>query len=157
MFTDTSSGISIMEIRSKAKKLKLKYGLDAVFIDHIGLLTPSNPKASRNEQIGEITRQAKIMAKELDVAVILLSQLNRGTEGRSEKRPQLGDLRESGNIEQDADLVMGVYRDEYYNPSTDSKDTMEVIVLKQRDGKTGSVPLEYKAQYQLVQEKWGRK
>ena len=152
MFTDCTSDITITEIKAKCKKLKLKYGLDVVVIDHIGLLTPTNPSASRTEQIGEITRQAKILAKELDVAVILISQLNRGVESRNNKRPMMSDLRESGNIEQDADLIMAVYRDEYYNKETVDKGVMEILVLKQRDGETGTIRMAYKSEYQLIGE-----
>jgi replicative DNA helicase len=143
LWVDTSSNQSIYDIKAKCKKMKLRYGLDCIIVDHIGLLS-SNKKMNeenRNLLIGEITRQAKIMAKDLDVNVILLSQLSRAVEQRTNKRPIMSDLRESGNIEQDADLVLFVYRDEYYNTDTEFKNTMELIIGKQRNGKTGVLKL----------------
>lgn len=143
LWVDTSSSQSIYEIKSKCKKMKLRYGLDCVIVDHIGLLSSGKKmnQENRNLIIGEITRQAKIMAKALDVNVILLSQLSRAVEQRADKRPIMSDLRESGNIEQDADLIMFVYRDEYYNADTEFKNTMELIIGKQRNGKTGGLKL----------------
>ena len=143
LWVDTSSGQSIYDIKSKCKKMKLRHGLDCVIVDHIGLLEGSKKinQENRNLIIGEITRQAKIMAKDLDVNVILLSQLSRFVEQRADKRPIMSDLRESGNIEQDADLIMFVYRDEYYHDETEEKNIMEVIIAKQRNGKTGSLKL----------------
>lgn len=143
LWVDTSSSQSIYDIKSKCKKMKLKHGLDCVIVDHIGLLKGSKNISNENRTIliGEITRQAKIMAKDLDVNVILLSQLSREVEKRTDKRPIMSDLRESGNIEQDADLILFVYRDEYYNPDTEYKNTMELIIGKQRNGKTGGLKL----------------
>lgn len=150
MFTDCTAGLSILEIKSKAKKIKIRYGLDVIIIDHIGLLTP--PKGLNNKvlEIAEITRQAKIMAKELDVAVILLSQLNRGVEARNDKKPILSDLRDSGAIEQDSDIVIGVYRDEYYKPNTEDKNILQAIILKNRDGKVGTIKLYYDSDKQFI-------
>jgi replicative DNA helicase len=143
LWVDTSSTQTIYDIKSKCKKMKLRHGLDCVIVDHIGLLEGSKniSQENRNLLIGEITRQAKIIAKELDVNVILLSQLSRKVEERADKRPMMSDLRESGNIEQDADLILFVYRDEYYNPDTENKNIMELIVAKQRNGKTGKLDL----------------
>ncbi|HID0769532.1 TPA: replicative DNA helicase [Clostridium botulinum] len=152
VFTDTSSCLTMLEIKSKCKKIKIKYGLDVVIIDHIGLIEPSNKNESKNNQISEITRQAKIIAKDLDVAVICLSQLSRAPETRTDKRPILSDLRDSGSIEQDADLIMFVYRDEYYDNETEDKGIMEVIIGKQRNGKTGTLRYAYKPEYQLIAE-----
>ncbi|MCM0648672.1 replicative DNA helicase [Clostridium swellfunianum] len=153
MFTDTTAGITMTEIKAKCKKLKLKYGLDVVIIDHLTLITPTNTKESRVNQVGEITRQAKIMAKDLDVAVIMLSQLSRAVEQRADKIPIMSDLRESGTIEQDADLIILLFRDEYYNPDTEKKGIIEAIIAKQRDGRTGTLQFAYKPEYQLITEK----
>lgn len=152
MFTDTTPGITMAEIRAKCKKIKLKYGLDVVVIDHLGLITPTT-KESRVQQVSEITRQGKILAKDLDVAVIMLSQLSRACEARNDKRPMLSDLRESGSIEQDADLVMFMYRDEYYNKEGEKKGILECILAKQRDGRTGTLEFSYMAEYQRITEK----
>lgn len=152
MFTDTTPGITMAEIKAKCKKLKLKYGLDIVIIDHLGLITPSSNE-NRVQQVSEITRQAKIIAKDLDVNMILLSQLSRACEQRNDKRPLLSDLRESGSIEQDADLVMFMYRDEYYNKESEKKSILECIIAKQRDGKTGTLEFGYMAEYQRIAEK----
>lgn len=153
MFTDTTPGIMMTEIRAKCKKIKIKYGLDVVIIDHLGLLTPTNAKESRVQQVSEITRQGKILAKDLDVVVIMLSQLSRACEQRNDKRPMLSDLRESGSIEQDADLVMFMYRDEYYNKESEKKGILECIIAKQRDGRTGTLEFSYMAEYQRITEK----
>ncbi|QDY23209.1 replicative DNA helicase (plasmid) [Clostridium botulinum] len=152
VFTDTSSCLTMIEIKSRCKKIKIKYDLDVVIIDHLGLVEPTNKNDSKNNQIAEITRQAKIIAKDLDVAVILLSQLSREVEKRVDKRPILSDLRDSGAIEQDADLIMFVYRDEYYDNETEDKGIMEVIIGKQRNGKTGTLKYAYKPEYQLIAE-----
>lgn len=143
MWIDTTSSQTIYEIRNKCRQMKFKEGLDVIIIDHIGLLNipKEMSKESRTLQIGDITRQAKIIAKELDVNVILLSQLSRGVEQRNDKRPIMSDLRDSGNIEQDADVVMFVYRDEYYNPDTTDKNVIEVIIAKQRNGAVGDLNL----------------
>jgi replicative DNA helicase len=153
MFTDTTPGITMAEIRAKCKKIKLKYGLDVVVIDHLGLLTPGNSKESRVQQVSEITRQGKILAKDLDLVVIMLSQLSRACEQRNDKRPMLSDLRESGSIEQDADLAMFMYRDEYYNKESEKKGILECIIAKQRDGRTGTLEFSYMSEYQRITEK----
>lgn len=139
LFVDTSMSNTILDIKRKAKKLKHQHGLDGIVIDHLGLIRPTNSKVSRQQQVAEISRECKQMAKELDIAVILLSQLNRGPEQRSDHRPMLSDLREAGDIEQDADVVMFLYRDEYYNKETQDKDIMEVIIAKQRNGRVGTI------------------
>ena len=140
LWIDTTSSQTIFDIKAKVKKLKMQNGLDCVIIDHIGLLEETNKNnMNRNLHIAEITRQAKIMAKDLDINVILLSQLSRAPEQRADHRPIMSDLRESGNIEQDADLVMFLYRDEYYNADTEDKNILEVGITKQRNGKTGNL------------------
>lgn len=150
VFTDTSTDLTINSIKSKCKKLKIKHGLDVVIIDHLQLIEAVNPKEPRIQQVTEMTRQAKKMAKELDVCVILLSQLSRASEQRTDHRPQLSDLRESGSIEQDADIVLFVYRDEYYNKATKDKGIMECIIAKQRDGALGTIKFAVQPQYQLI-------
>ena len=140
LWIDTTSSQTIFDIKAKCKKLKMQNGLDAIIIDHIGLIEETNKNSkNRNNHIAEITRQAKIMAKELDINVILLSQLSRLPEQRADHRPIMSDLRESGNIEQDADLIMFLYRDEYYDPETQDKNILEIIISKQRNGKCGTL------------------
>lgn len=150
VFTDTSSDSTINGIKSKCKKIKIKHGLDVAIIDHLQLMESMNPKEPRIQQITEITRQGKKMAKELDMCVIFLSQLSRAPEQRQDHRPILADLRESGSIEQDADVVLFVYRDEYYHPTSKDKGIMEAIIAKQRDGTTGTIKFAVQPQYQLI-------
>lgn len=147
---DDTSGITAAELRSKCRKLKIEKGLDLVIIDYLQLMSGSGKRRSENRQqeISEISRSLKVMARELNVPVIALSQLSRAVEQRPDKKPLLSDLRESGAIEQDADMVMFLYRDEYYNPeTTEEKGVAEVIIAKQRSGPTGSVKLAWLAQY----------
>ena len=140
LWIDTTSTQTIFDIKAKAKRLKMTTGLDCIMIDHIGLLDETTKRDSnRNLHIAEITRQAKVMAKELDICVILLSQLNRSVEQRSDKRPVMSDLRESGSIEQDADLILFLYRDEYYNPESEDRNIIECNIAKQRNGRTGNL------------------
>ena len=142
LWIDSNPTQTIYDIKAKAKRLKMQNGLDCIIIDHIGLIEEVGKNiGNRNATISEITRQSKIMAKELDICVILLSQLNRGVEQRADKRPMLSDLRESGSVEQDADLVMFLYRDEYYDSETQEKNILEAIISKQRNGKVGCVKL----------------
>ena len=146
---DDTSGITASELRSKCRKLKIEQGLDLVIIDYLQLMTGAGKRKSdsRQQEISDISRSLKVMARELDVPVIALSQLSRAVESRPDKRPMLSDLRESGAIEQDADIVMFIYRDEYYNPDSEKKNLAEVIVAKQRNGATGSVELVWLGQY----------
>ncbi len=136
-------GISITEIRAKCRKLKLEKDIGLVIIDYLQLVTASGKKnASREQEISEISRSLKILAKELNVPVIALSQLSRAPEQRKDDhRPMLSDLRESGAIEQDADIVMFLYRDDYYNENSEDKNVAEVIIAKHRGGSTGTVKL----------------
>ena len=140
---DDTSGITASELRSKCRKLKIEQGLDLVIIDYLQLMTGAGKRKSdsRQQEISDISRSLKVMARELNVPVIALSQLSRAVESRPDKRPMLSDLRESGAIEQDADIVMFIYRDEYYNPDSEKKGVAEVIVAKQRSGPTGPVEL----------------
>ena len=146
---DDTSGITASELRSKCRKLKIEQGLDLVIIDYLQLMTGAGKRKSdsRQQEISDISRSLKVMARELNVPVIALSQLSRAVESRPDKRPMLSDLRESGAIEQDADIVVFIYRDEYYNPDSEKKGVAEVIVAKQRSGPTGPVELAWLSQY----------
>jgi replicative DNA helicase len=146
---DDSSGITASEIHSKCRKLKLEKGLDLVIIDYLQLMSGGGHRRgdSRQQEISDISRSLKVMARDLNVPVIALSQLSRAVEQRPDKKPMLSDLRESGAIEQDADMVMFLYREEYYKPDTEKKGQAEVIIAKQRSGPTGSVHLAWLAQY----------
>lgn len=142
IYIDDTPGISIMEVRSKCRKMKMEKGIGLVVIDYLQLITGSGKKgASREQEIAEISRSLKILAKEIEVPVIALSQLSRAPEQRPDHRPIMSDLRESGSIEQDADIVMFLYRDEYYNEASEKKGLAEVIIAKQRSGPTGTVEL----------------
>ncbi|MCD7826622.1 MAG: replicative DNA helicase [Clostridiaceae bacterium] len=142
LIIDDTSGITASELRSKCRKLKLSKGLDLVIIDYLQLMSGGGRRSeSRQQEISDISRSLKVMARELNVPVIALSQLSRAVEQRPDKRPMLSDLRESGAIEQDADIVMFLYRDDYYNPDTEEKNVAEVIIAKQRSGPTGKVKL----------------
>ena len=148
IYIDDTPGISIMEIRAKCRKLKLEKDIGLIVIDYLQLIQGSGKKnASREQEISEISRSLKILAKELDVPVIALSQLSRGAEKREDKRPMLSDLRESGAIEQDADIVIFLYRDDYYNEDSEKKNIAEVIIAKHRGGSTGTVDLAWMGNY----------
>ncbi len=147
IYIDDTPGISVLEMRSKARRLKLERGLDIIIIDYLQLMQGRGRAESRQQEISEISRSLKALARELDVPVIALSQLSRAPETRNDHRPILSDLRESGAIEQDADLVMFLYRDEYYNPDTDKKSIAEIIIAKQRNGPTGTVELVWLDQF----------
>ena len=145
---DDTPGISIMEIRTKCRKLKMEKNIGLVVIDYLQLVQGSNKRSgSREQEISEISRSLKILAKEINVPVIALSQLSRAVEQRPDHRPMLSDLRESGAIEQDADIVMFLYRDDYYHKESEKKDIAEVIIAKQRGGSTGTVELLWMGNY----------
>ena len=133
--------ISIGELRSKCRKYKLEHDLSIIMIDYLQLMSGGGRSESRQQEISEISRSLKALARELNVPVIALSQLSRAVEQRPDHRPMLSDLRESGAIEQDADVVMFLYRDDYYNKDTDKKGIQEVIIAKQRNGPIGTVEL----------------
>lgn len=147
IFVDDTPGITVMEIRAKCRKLKLEQNIGLVIIDYLQLIQGSSKNGSREQEIAEISRSLKILAKEIDVPVIALSQLSRAVEARPEHRPMLSDLRESGSIEQDADIVMFLYRDDYYDENSEEKNTAEVIIAKQRSGSTGTVKLAWLGSY----------
>ena len=147
IFVDDTPGISVMEIRAKCRKLKLEKNIGLVIIDYLQLIQGSGKSSSREQEIAEISRSLKILAKEIEVPVIALSQLSRAVESRPDHRPMLSDLRESGSIEQDADIVMFLYRDDYYNEESEKKNIAEVIIAKQRAGSTGTVELAWLGNY----------
>lgn len=149
LIIDDTPGISISELRSKCRKYKLEQGIDVIIIDYLQLMTGSVGKSqeSRQQEISEISRSLKGLARELNVPVVALSQLSRAVEGRPDKRPMLSDLRESGAIEQDADVVMFIYRDEYYNKDSEFKRQAEIIIAKQRNGPVGTVNLAWLGEY----------
>ena len=146
---DDTPGISVSELRSKCRKYKLEQDLQLVIIDYLQLMSGSvgGKSESRQQEISEISRSLKALARELNVPVIALSQLSRAVESRPDKRPMLSDLRESGAIEQDADVVMFIYRDEYYNKDSEFKKQAEIIIAKQRNGPVGTVNLAWLGEY----------
>jgi replicative DNA helicase len=147
LYIDDTPGISIIELRAKCRRLKMDKGIKLILIDYLQLMSGAGRPESRQQEISEISRSLKAIAREMGAPVIALSQLSRASETRNDHRPILSDLRESGAIEQDADVVAFLYRDEYYNPDTDKKNQAEVIIAKQRNGPTGTVDLMWLGQY----------
>ena len=148
LYIDDKAGLTAAELRSKCRKAQLEKGIGLIIIDYLQLMEgPGKSNVSRQQEISDISRSLKILAKELKVPVIALSQLSRATEGRDNKKPILSDLRESGAIEQDADIVMFIHREEYYNPDTEKKNMAEIIIAKNRSGSTGSVDLAWFGNY----------
>src|SRR5262245_20091420 len=148
IYIDETGALTALELRARARRLKRQYSkLGLIVIDYLQLMSASTQGENRATEISEISRSLKAMAKELDVPVVALSQLNRALEQRPNKRPQMADLRESGAIEQDADVILAIYRDEVYNPETPDKGTAEAIILKQRNGPIGTVKLTFLGQF----------
>lgn len=147
IFIDDTPGISVTEMRSKCRRLKIEHGLDMIIVDYLQLLQGRGKSENRQQEVSDISRSLKTLAKEIDAPVISLSQLSRAPEARSDHRPMLSDLRESGSIEQDADVVCFLYRDEYYNKESEKKNIAEVIISKQRNGPTGTVELAFIGKY----------
>jgi replicative DNA helicase len=140
LIIDDTPGIGISEFRSKARKYKLEADIRIIFIDYLQLMAGSGRGGeNRQQEISDISRSLKSLARELNIPIVALSQLNRSVETREDHRPMLSDLRDSGSIEQDADIVLFLYRDEYYNEDTDAPGECEVIIAKQRSGPTGTV------------------
>ena len=142
IYIDDTAGVTVMEMRSKCRRLKMEYGIDLILIDYLQLMSGSSSE-NRQQEVSEISRSIKALAKEMECPVIALSQLSRAPEQRADHRPMLSDLRESGSIEQDADLVMFLYRDEYYNKETEDKNMAECIVAKHRNGPVGTVKMAF--------------
>ncbi len=152
IFVDDSAGLTVTEIRAKCRRLRRKPGLDMVVVDYLQLMNGSGQE-NRQQEIAMISRSLKNLARELHVPIIALSQLNRGVEAREDKRPRLGDLRESGAVEQDADVVMFIYRDEYYYPEkVESKGVAEVVIAKHRQGGVGKVDMTFLAEFTLFSD-----
>lgn len=147
IFIDDTAGITLMELKAKCRRLKIEQGLDLVLIDYLQLMQLGGRQESRQQEISAISRGLKIIAKEMECPVIALSQLSRAPELRADHRPILSDLRESGAIEQDADIVMFLYRDDYYNEDSEKQNIGEVIIAKHRNGPTGSIELTFKKEY----------
>ena len=147
LIIEDTPGISISEMRSKCRKFKLEHNLGIIIIDYLQLMSGSGRSDSRQQEISDISRSLKSLARELSVPVVALSQLSRAVEKRDDKRPMLSDLRESGAIEQDADVVMFIYRDDYYNKDTENPNVAEIIIAKQRNGPIGTVNLVWMPEY----------
>lgn len=147
IFIDDTAGISVLEIRAKARRIKAEHGLGLIVIDYLQLMQSRSRTENRQQEVSDISRSLKSLARELNVPVIALSQLSRAVEQRADKKPNLSDLRESGSLEQDADLVAFLYREDYYNPETEKKNTTELLISKQRNGPTGSVDLFFQKEH----------
>jgi replicative DNA helicase len=154
IFIDDTPGVSVLEMRAKTRRLKAEHGLDLLIIDYLQLMSGRGRIESRQQEVSQISRDLKGLAKELNIPVIALSQLSRATETRSDHKPQLSDLRESGSIEQDADVVCFIYRDEVYNPSDENRGMAELIIGKQRNGPTGSVQLAFLKEFTRFENMW---
>jgi replicative DNA helicase len=147
LILDDTPAITVSEMRTRCRKYKMEFGLELVMVDYLQLMSGGGRRSdSRQQEISDISRSLKSLARELQVPIIALSQLSRAVEGRPNKRPMLSDLRESGAIEQDADVVMFIYRDEYYNPDSEKKGVAEIIIAKQRNGPIGTVELGWQPQ-----------
>ncbi len=147
IFIDDTPGIRVSEIRSKCRRLQQEQGLDLIMIDYLQLIQGSGRRENRQQEVSEISRFLKGLARELEVPVIALSQLSRSVESRQDKRPMMSDIRESGSIEQDADIVAFLYREDYYDRETENKDIIEIIIAKQRNGPVGDVKLAFVKKY----------
>lgn len=158
IYINDNGSPSLTEIRSLCKKLKREKGLDLVILDHIQLMSGTRKTENRTTEVADISRNLKLIAKDLEVPVVCLSQLNRGPEGRTTKKPMLSDLKESGAIEQDADIVMLIYREDYYDPASQNPGVAEIIVAKNRNGETGTINLRWVPQFttfRSIEQKYG--
>ncbi|MCB0411099.1 MAG: replicative DNA helicase, partial [Bdellovibrionales bacterium] len=152
LFIDDTAGISPFEIRAKCRRLQAKHGLDLIMIDYLQLMDLKQRMDSREREVSEISKLLKSIAKELSVPIVALAQLNRGVESRHDKRPMLSDLRESGSLEQDADIIMMLYREDYYNrDNPDIRGIAEVIIGKHRNGPTGAIQLRWRPDFGLFE------
>jgi replicative DNA helicase len=154
VFIDDTPGVGVLEMRAKSRRLKAEHGLDLLIVDYLQLMAGRGRIESRQQEVSQISRDLKILAKELDVPVIALSQLSRAPEQRSEHKPQLSDLRESGAIEQDSDVVCFIYREELYNPTDENQGKAELIVGKQRNGPTGTIELAFLKEFTRFENMW---
>lgn len=151
LYIDDTAGLNMSKLRTKARKLKREKDIKLLVIDYLQLMQGSSRKIDRQQEISEISRSLKLLARELDITIIALSQLSRAVESRQDKRPMLSDIRESGAIEQDADIVMFLYRDEYYNANTNDKGLTELIIAKHRNGAIGTINLKFSKQFCLFE------
>jgi replicative DNA helicase len=153
LYIDDTPAISVLEVRSKVRRLASQYPIGMILVDYLQLMQGRNNTENRTQEISEISRSLKALAKEHNVPVLALSQLNRGLESRTDKRPMMSDLRESGAIEQDADIICFIYRDEVYNKAEDNPDrgTAEIIIGKQRNGPTGIVKLTFLKEFTMFE------
>ena len=151
LYIDDTASLNMSKLRTKARKLKREKDIKLLVIDYLQLMQGSSRKIDRQQEISEISRSLKLLARELDITIIALSQLSRAVESRQDKRPMLSDIRESGAIEQDADIVMFLYRDEYYNANTNDKGLTELIIAKHRNGAIGTVNLKFSKQFCLFE------
>lgn len=148
IYIDDTPGVRVQDIRSKCRRLKQEHGIGMILIDYLQLILGSGRSGeNRQQEVSEISRSLKQLARELEVPVIALSQLSRGVEQRQDKRPMMSDIRESGSIEQDADIVAFLYRDDYYDKESENKNIIEIIIAKQRNGPTGTVSLAFVKEY----------
>lgn len=154
VFIDDTAAVGVMEMRAKCRRLKAEHGLDLLIVDYLQLMAGRGRIESRQQEVSQISRDLKGLAKELDIPVLALSQLSRAPEQRSEHKPQLSDLRESGAIEQDSDVVCFIYREEIYNPTDENQGTAELIIGKQRNGPTGTVQLAFLKEFTRFENMW---
>jgi replicative DNA helicase len=147
LFIDDSPNLTMMEIRAKARRLSQRHDLQMIVIDYLQLMVSNKRVESRQQEVSEFSRAIKLLAKELDVPVVCLSQLNRGPEQRTDKKPMLSDLRESGSIEQDSDVVLLVHRPDLYEPETERAGEADIIIAKHRNGPTATVPVAFQGRY----------
>ena len=147
IFLDDTPAQNVLEVRAKARRLKREADLRLLIVDYLQLMRGVGDEDNRTQEVSDISRGLKALAKELAIPVVAISQLNRQVEGRSDKRPMMADLRESGSIEQDADVVLFIYRDEMYNPNSEHQGVAEILLAKQRNGPTGSVNLAFLKEY----------
>ncbi|MEW6210067.1 MAG: replicative DNA helicase [Acidobacteriota bacterium] len=154
IYIDDTAGIGVLEMRAKSRRLKAEHGLDLLIVDYLQLMSGRGRIESRQQEVSQISRDLKGLAKEIDIPVIALSQLSRAPETRSDHRPQLSDLRESGGLEQDSDLVCFIYREEIYNQTDENRGTAELIIGKQRNGPTGTVNLAFLKEFTRFENMW---
>ncbi|HEY9230689.1 MAG TPA: DnaB-like helicase C-terminal domain-containing protein, partial [Blastocatellia bacterium] len=154
VYIDDTAGTGVLEMRAKCRRLKAEHNLDLLIIDYMQLMSGRGRIESRQQEVSQISRDLKGLAKELNVPVIALSQLSRASETRSDHRPQLSDLRESGGIEQDADVVCFIYRDEVYNESDENRGVAELLIRKQRNGPTGDVKVAFLKEFTRFENMW---